>query len=134
MIMCVVYTNLSVTPFFMVIILNVLMMMGVLSRMVPSQALMSAVPDMADRGSFMSINASVQQIAGGIAAVAGGLIITKKTDYSPLEHYNIVGYVVVAVSICSIMLLSRVSKMVDRKMKDKAPVVQKEEVVVSEGL
>jgi predicted MFS family arabinose efflux permease len=77
-IMCVIYTNLSVTPFFMVIILNVLLMMGVLSRMVPSQALMSAVPDMADRGSFMSINASVQQIAGGFAAVIGGLIIKKR--------------------------------------------------------
>jgi hypothetical protein len=43
------------------------MMMGIMSRMIPSSALTSAIPEMADRGAFMSINASLQQIAGGIA-------------------------------------------------------------------
>src|SRR5690606_14520377 len=68
MVICVIYTNLSTTPFIWVLVINICMMMGIMSRMVPSSALVSAVPDMQDRGAFMSINASLQQIAGGIAA------------------------------------------------------------------
>lgn len=134
MVMCVLYTNLSITPFYLVVIFNVLLMMGVLSRMVPQQALISAVPDMEDRGSFMSINASLQQIAGGIAAAAAGIIVVQKTKFSPLEHYNTVGYIIVVISICSILLLSRVSKLIDRKMKDKTTVIQKDEVIISESM
>ena len=134
MVMCVLYTNLSVTPFYLVVIFNVILMMGVLSRMVPQQALISAVPDMEDRGSFMSINASLQQIAGGIAAAAAGMIVVQKTKFSPLEHYNTVGYVIVVISICSILLLSRVSKLIARKTKGKTAVIEKGEVVITEGM
>lgn len=115
MIMCVVYTNLSVTPFWLVVILNVLLMMGVMSRMVPSSALTSAIPDMADRGAFMSINSSLQQIAGGVAAAVSGLIVVQKTKYSPLEHYDVVGYLIIVISLVSIFLMYRVSKLVANK-------------------
>src|SRR3569833_193004 len=127
-------TNKTETPKNQNVIFNVILMMGVLSRMVPQQALISAVPDMEDRGSFMSINASLQQIAGGIAAAAAGMIVVQKTKFSPLEHYNTVGYVIVVISICSILLLSRVSKLIDRKTKGKDTVVQKDEVIISEGM
>ncbi|RZL49481.1 MAG: MFS transporter [Pedobacter sp.] len=115
MIMCVVYTNLAITPFWIVVILNILMMMGIMSRMVPSSALTSAIPELEDRGAFMSINSSLQQIAGGVAAAVSGLIVVQKTTTSPLENYNIVGYVIVVISITSIYLMSRVSKMVSEK-------------------
>ena len=39
----------------------------------------------------MIVNSSLQQIAGGIAAAVGGLIVTQKTKTSPLEHYNTLG-------------------------------------------
>ena len=115
MIMCVVYTNLSVTPFWLVVILNVLLMMGVMSRMVPSSALTSAIPDMADRGAFMSINSSLQQIAGGVAAAVSGLIVVQKTKFSPLENYDVVGYLIIVISLISIFLMYRVSKLVANK-------------------
>lgn len=115
MIMCVVYTNLAITPFWIVVILNILMMMGIMSRMVPSSALTSAIPDLEDRGAFMSINSSLQQIAGGVAAAVSGLIVVQETKYSPLENYNIVGYVIIVISVISIFLMSRVSKMVLEK-------------------
>ena len=114
MFMCVVYTNLSVTPFWIVVGLNVLLMMGIMSRVIPSSALTSAVPDMEDRGAFMSVNASLQQIAGGVAATVSGLIVVQKTSVSPLENYNIVGYVLVFISLISIALMYRVSKLVKR--------------------
>ncbi|WP_129714487.1 MFS transporter [Pedobacter sp. SYP-B3415] len=106
------YTNLSVTPLWLVMVFNVTMMIGIMSRMVPATALTSAVPEMKDRGAFMSINASLQQVAGGIAAVFAGLIVRQQTETSPLEHYDIVGYSVVAISILSIFLIYRVSRVV----------------------
>jgi predicted MFS family arabinose efflux permease len=115
MVMCVVYTNLSVTSFWIVVVLNILMMMGVMSRMVPSSALTSAVPTLEDRGAFMSINSSLQQIAGGVAAAVAGIIVTQKDKSSPLEHYNIVGYVIVVITIISLFLMYRVSRLVEAK-------------------
>ena len=112
MVMCVLYTNLAVTPFWLVVTLNVLMMMGIMSRVVPSSALTSAVPDMEDRGAFMSVNASLQQISGGVAATVSGLIVVQRTPTSPLENYNLVGYLLVVISLISIALMYRVSKLV----------------------
>jgi predicted MFS family arabinose efflux permease len=115
MVMVVLYTNLSTTPFWLVIIFNILMMMGVMSRMVPASALTSAVPDPSDRGAFMSINASLQQIAGGIAAAVAGTIVVQPSQFAPLEHYNTVGLVIVGISLLSIFLMYRVSKLVIKK-------------------
>lgn len=115
MVVCVLYTNQSNIPFGLVIVFNIAMMMGIMGRMVPSVALTSAVPDMADRGAFMSINASLQQIAGGIAAAISGMIVVQKTKFSPLEHYDIVGYVIVVVSLLGIILIYRVSSMIGKR-------------------
>ncbi len=126
MVMCVLYTNLAVTPLWLVIIFNILMMMGIMSRMVPSSALTSAIPETADRGAFMSINASLQQIAGGIAAAVAGLIVSQKSKGSPLIHYKIVGYVIVGISVLSIFLMWRVSNLIKQKQGIKQqPVVEK---------
>jgi predicted MFS family arabinose efflux permease len=115
MIMCVVYTNLGVTPFWVVVSLNILMMMGIMSRIVPSSALTSAIPALEDRGAFMSINSSLQQFAGGIAAAVSGLIVVQKTKFSPLENYNVIGYVIVVITMISIFLMYRVSKLAASK-------------------
>jgi predicted MFS family arabinose efflux permease len=115
MVMVLVYTNLSITAFWIVVILNILMMMGIMSRMIPATALVSGVPDMEDRGAFMSVNASMQQIAGGVAAVVAGLIVVQEHKSAPLEHYNIVGYLVVAITLLSIYVMNRVSKIVKLK-------------------
>jgi predicted MFS family arabinose efflux permease len=133
MIMCVVYTNLGVTPLLLVMALNILMMMGIMSRMIPSSALTSAIPEMSDRGAFMSINSSLQQIAGGIAAAVAGLIVTQPSKGAPLQHYNTVGYVIVVISIISILLMRRVDKMTKRKMESKKASVIPEEALISEG-
>jgi len=114
-IMVVIYTNLAVTPIWEVVIFNVLMMVGIMSRMVPSGALTSAIPDMPDRGAYMSINASLQQLAGGIAAIVAGLIVVKKNENSPLQHYNTLGYIMVVVSLVCLWLLYRVRALVKKK-------------------
>ncbi|MDB5062586.1 MAG: transporter [Mucilaginibacter sp.] len=132
MIMCVVYTNLGVTPLILVMALNILMMAGIMSRMIPSSALTSAIPEMADRGAFMSINSSLQQIAGGIAAAVAGMIVSQKSKGAPLEHYNVVGYVIIVISTLSILLMMRVNNLTKKKMDSKKVVIP-EDVVIGEG-
>jgi predicted MFS family arabinose efflux permease len=114
------YTNLSVTPLWLVAVFNVMMMAGVMSRMIPSTALVTAIPVAEDRGAFMSINSSLQQIAGGIAAAFAGMIVVQKDKFSPLEHYNTLGFIIIGISILSILLMYRVSKLVKKNAKHKA--------------
>ncbi|MCW3090737.1 MAG: major facilitator superfamily 1 [Ferruginibacter sp.] len=111
-IMVVIYTNLTPVPFLLVLLMNVFFMMGIMSRMVPAMALTSALPEMQDRGAFMSVSSSLQQIAGGFAAAIGGMIVVQQTKYSPLEHYNTLGYVIVGLSVISIYMVYRVSKLI----------------------
>jgi predicted MFS family arabinose efflux permease len=108
----VVYTNLSPVPFTIVVIMNIIMMIGILSRIVPAMALVSALPKLQDRGAFMSINSSLQQIAGGVAAGVGGMIVVQKTKTSPLEHYDTLGYVIVIIIIANILMMYRVSNLI----------------------
>ncbi|HKO76867.1 MAG TPA: MFS transporter [Flavobacterium sp.] len=118
-IMVAVYTNLGVTPFAFVAIANVLMMMGIMGRIVPSTALVTSIPEIQDRGAFMSINSSLQQIAGGVAAAFSGTIVVQKDKLSPLEHYDTLGIIIICISILTIVLMYRVNKMVKRKNKEK---------------
>jgi predicted MFS family arabinose efflux permease len=107
-----VYTRLTPVPFWFVIIMNVLMMIGIMSRMVPSMALASSLPKMQDRGAFMSINSSLQQIAGGVAAAIGGMVVVQKDKTSPLEHYDTLGILITIILLFAIYMVYRVSKIV----------------------
>lgn len=111
-IVVVIYANLGVTSFTIVVILNVLMMMGVMARMVPSVALVSELPKLQDRGAFMSVNSSLQQMAGGIAAAIGGMIVVQKNTHSPIEHYDTLAYVVSFFVILCVIMLYRVQKII----------------------
>lgn len=107
---CIFYTNLGLTPYPVVMVANIMMMMGIMTRTIPSSALTSAIPEMADRGAFMSINSSVNQISGGIAAIATGKIVGQANPGAPIVHYNVVGYVIVIISLLNIWLMWRVNK------------------------
>jgi predicted MFS family arabinose efflux permease len=115
MVVIVIYTNLPPVPFYVVIIMNMLVMMGIMSRIVPAMALVSALPKMQDRGAFMSINSSLQQIAGGVAAAVSGFIVVQKTKTSPLQHYDILGYLIVIILVINIIMIYRVSRIVKSK-------------------
>jgi predicted MFS family arabinose efflux permease len=111
-IMVVIYTNLGVTPIEIVILVNVLLFIGVSSRMISSSALISAIPKLADRGSYMSISSSLQQISGGVAAAVGGMII-KETPSGALEHFDIVGYVIVTTTLLTLLMMYFINRRVE---------------------
>jgi predicted MFS family arabinose efflux permease len=115
-----IYTHMGPIPFWLVATFNVVMMVGITGRMVPSTTLVSGIPAMQDRGAFMSINASLQQISGGIGAVIGGLIVMQPTKTSPLQHYDVVGYIVAAITFISIVLMYRVDRLVKRRLAEQS--------------
>ena len=108
-IMVLIYTHLGVTPLPMVILVNVVLFIGIFSRMIPFQALMSQVPAQNQRGSFNSINASIQQLSGGLASLVAGHIVQVGAD-GRILHYDIAGYVVVATSLITLSLLWRLQR------------------------
>ena len=114
----VIYTHLPKVPLSILVIVNVLMMMGIMSRMIPSQALTSSIPEMKDRGAFMSINTSLQQLAGGVASLIGGWIVTQKNEMSPLENFDTLGYVVIVIILINIFLTYRVHLYVSKKNQE----------------
>ena len=113
-VMVLIYTSLGVTPLGIVMLLNVLLFIGISSRMISASALMSAIPQPKDRGAFMSVNSSVQQISGGIASAVAGLIVFQSST-GKLEHYNWLGYVVTAAILITMLLLYFIHLYVNKK-------------------
>jgi predicted MFS family arabinose efflux permease len=110
-VMVLIYTHLGEVSLTTVIVVNVLMFVGIFSRMIPSQALISAIPDASQRGSFSAISASLQQLSGGLGSVLAAAIIAENADGS-LRHFDRLGYIVVATSIAALILMYFVQKSV----------------------
>jgi predicted MFS family arabinose efflux permease len=116
-VMILVYTNLTPVPLWMVIAINMVLFMGIMSRIVPASALNSAVPDMVDKGAYMSINSSLQQMAGGLAAIFAGLVVSQPSKTGPIENFNVLGYVMVVLVLLCVYLMGRVNTVVKRKQE-----------------
>lgn len=129
MVVVAVYCNLGTTPLWGAMLISVVMFIGVSSRIISSSALLSAVPAPQDRGAFMGINASIQQISGGIATFIAGLIVVENTVTKKLEHYDMLGYVVMGAMFVTIFLMKFLDRLVKRKMQSSPtkPVLEKAE-------
>jgi predicted MFS family arabinose efflux permease len=110
-VMVLIYTHLGQVTLTVAITVNVLMFVGIFSRMIPSQALISAIPAPQQRGSFSAISASVQQLSGGLGSVSAGAIIAENADGS-LGHFDRLGYIVVATSIVALIAMYFVQRQV----------------------
>lgn len=104
-----IYTHFGITPLWMVISMSVIMFIGISSRMISASALMSGIPEPKDRGAFMSISASVQQISGGIASAIAGMIVLQENN-GPLQRYDILGFVVAGTMVVSIIMMYFINK------------------------
>jgi predicted MFS family arabinose efflux permease len=111
LIMVPIWTNIGHVPLAVVIVLNVILFVGIFSRMIPSQALLSAIPEPTKRGAFNAVSASLQQFAGGVSSAVAGWLIVERPD-GTLGHFNWLGYVVMAISVLTLALMYRVHKQV----------------------
>lgn len=109
-----IYTNLGITPLWFCIVLNVILFAGINARMISVSALTSAVPAPRDRGAYMSINSSIQQMSGGIASFAAGLIVVEQSD-GKLDHYDTLGYVVIVSMIIALIMIYWLDNLIKKR-------------------
>ncbi len=131
MVMIFIYCHLGITPLWQVIVINVILFTGISSRMISSSALVSAVPQPQDRGAFMGINSSVQQISGGIASAVAGLIVIQ-TPSGYLERYDLLSYVVIGSIVITMGMMYLIHLYVVQKTGKAAPSLKTQAASVSE--
>ena len=71
-------------------------------RIVTAQAMISEVVTPVQRGSFMSINGSIQQLGSGLAALFAGIIVSTEKS-GKIINYNWVGYLSILVLLLSLI-------------------------------
>ncbi|MBP1727687.1 MAG: major facilitator superfamily 1 [Deltaproteobacteria bacterium] len=117
MVMVFIYTNLGPIPIWVIILTNIILWVGISSRMISSSALISGVPDMQDRGAYMGINSSLQHIAGGVASFVAGLIVYQPSGTAPLQHYDTVGYVTIGTMMLTMVMMYFIDRQVSAKLQ-----------------
>lgn len=115
-IMVLIYTNLGVTPLYMV---NIVLFCAIFSRIIPAQALMSAIPSPENRGAFMAVTSSLQQISGSVASVIAGLIVVE-TASGKLDHFDTLGYILTGTVLVSMHLIYNISRQIEPRDKIKS--------------
>jgi predicted MFS family arabinose efflux permease len=111
LIMVPIWTNIGHVSLATVIVINVILFAGIFSRMIPAQALISAIPEPARRGAFNAVSASLQQFAGGVSAAVAGWLIVQRPNGS-LAHFDWLGYLVMAIALVTFALMYWVHKQV----------------------
>jgi len=106
-----IWTNMGPAPLATVIAVNVLLFIGIFSRMIPSQALISAIPEVTKRGAFNAVSASLQQFAGGVSAAIAGAVIAEAPN-GALLHFSWLGAIVAGVALVALLLMYFVHKAV----------------------
>jgi predicted MFS family arabinose efflux permease len=76
-------------------------------RFIPAQAMVTETVAPQNRGSFMSIVSSMQQLCAGLASYLAGLIIVKQDD-GTLLNYNWVGVISIVSALFTIYLVTRI--------------------------
>lgn len=110
-------TNLPSLPFSIVLTFFALWFALATGRAVSSQTMVSGVTDEKNRGSFMSLNSSIQHLGTGAAAVVAGFIVTEDKPTGKLEHYQWVGYLSVLVLLIAFFLGRHLFKHTDGRKR-----------------
>jgi predicted MFS family arabinose efflux permease len=100
-------THLGVTPVALVLVVTTLFFVTSNGRYVPAAALVTGTAKPENRGSFLSFNSAVQQLAAGFASLAAGFMIGEN-ELGQLTNFNYVGYLAIFFSILCIPLAWRI--------------------------
>ncbi|MHB1117094.1 MFS transporter [Sideroxydans sp.] len=76
-------------------------------RFIPAMAIITSAAQPKLRGTFMSLNATVQSLAMGLAATLSGFIITQDAS-GRIVGYETVGYVALAANLLAMWYVSRI--------------------------
>ena len=105
-------TQLPAVAFGWVLLFFALFFMVATGRIVTAQAMITQVVTPEQRGSFMSINGSIQQLGSGIAALCAGAIVRTQKDHRVL-NYEYVGYLSILVLLLTWLFAKRIFRDLD---------------------
>lgn len=97
-------TNLSAGPLAVTLLATTAYTVLASARMVPAMALLTACAAPRNRGSFLSVNASVQQLAAALAPLLGGWLLGDTEGARPLVGFSSVGLVAASAMFGSLVL------------------------------
>jgi len=112
-----VLTNLPQAPMAVPLLVTTLFMVCTSIRWVPVMAMIARCSVPSQRGTFMSVNASVQQLAMGLASKISGLLLVERvtvgddgTVTSKLVGYPLVGVLAAASMVLAVFLAGRLRR------------------------
>lgn len=108
-------TNLPAVPLYIALIIAGVFFIFTSGRMIPLQAMITGAVNPKLRGSFMSINASLQHLMAGLGSFIAGMVVTKNALNGQLLNYHYVGLISVFVSIMAVVISLKLKTFDGRK-------------------
>ncbi|MBI4984444.1 MAG: MFS transporter [Rhodocyclales bacterium] len=100
-------THIGVVPLSVWLVCTTAFFVLVSGRMIPAMAIITSAARPKLRGTFMSLNGTVQSLAMGLATALAGFLITQD-EAGRINGYPLVGYVAVAANLLAIAFVSRI--------------------------
>ena len=103
----IVITHIGAVPLWAWVICTTAFFVLVSGRLIPAMAIISSAAQFKLRGTFMSLNGTVQSLAMGLATTLAGFMITQN-GAGKIVGYSMVGYVAVAANLLAIWFVTRI--------------------------
>ncbi len=102
-----VVTHIGPAPLWLWLICTTVFFVLVSGRMIPAMAIITSAAQPKLRGTFMSLHATVQSLAMGLATTLAGFIITQNSA-GQIVDYELVGYIAITGNVLAILFVSRI--------------------------
>jgi len=103
-----VVTQIGTVPLWLWLVCTTVFFVLVSGRMIPAMAIITSSVQPKLRGTFMSLNATTQSLAMGLATTLAGFIITQDAG-GKIVDYGTVGYVAMAANMLAIWFVARIA-------------------------
>lgn len=100
-------TNLTHVPLSIALVCTTLFFILVSGRFVPVMAIITSSASKEKRGSFMSLNSSIQMLATGFASLITGLVVTEGAG-GKLEGFHFAGIMACVLTLVSVYLAKKI--------------------------
>jgi predicted MFS family arabinose efflux permease len=98
-------TNLTETAIWIVLCITTFFFIFAGGRMAPITAIVISTAPPQFRGSFLSVRASLQNLAAGLAAVFSGMIVSFSEETQLYSGYDLVGYISIGGGLLTLTIL-----------------------------
>lgn len=89
-----------------ILVITTFFFVFVSGRMIPGMALVSAAGNPKNRGTFMTLNSSMQSAAMGVAALVGGMVISRNAE-GLIENFWICSLIAISFNLTALLIAKR---------------------------